>query len=280
MKQQQRGMAVLMVLLLITMMVLLAVNTNERFFQALRRADSGQFALQAKWSLLGAEDWLLHHPMISPQPERTQQLQLEDNLIHYRWQDRQACFNLNALSERNQVAKKVFLQLLRNFSLSDEQGKALTDSLIARVHQGEFSEISQLREHPDITSRLWQQLQPLVCTLPAGQLAINVNGLTPVQLPLFSALFDGVLSPEQARNLLASRPPSGWENKAQILASAFIGTDNDAVSTLLSVVVMHSEAWELLAWVEENRRSYSLRSRLHRQDEQITVTSRLYGISE
>lgn len=92
---RQRGMAVLTVLLLIALMTLLAIGTQDRFQQAVRTAQSGRFMLQSGWSLLGAENWLMQRPPLTPQGP--QQLQLEQDLIHYQWRDSLACFNLNAL---------------------------------------------------------------------------------------------------------------------------------------------------------------------------------------
>lgn len=310
---QQRGMAVLVVLLLIAVMTMLAVTTSERFVQATRRAATLQFVLQARWTLLGAENWLIQQPA-DVRSRRTASLQLQQSLINYRWRDRQGCFNLNALGlpqpvnsppaqqrstpvdslpqknavpsgndalTQHSVAQQVFLRLLANLQVPAPEAHALLAHLRQRIARGGLDEISQLRDaETGVSVALWHRLAPLVCVQPAGPLRININTLTPRQTPLFQALFNGALSAAQAQQLLNSRPADGWQALQQIVPPGQTAQTSAAITTLLSVAVLKSEAWELLMWTAEGEHSYSLRSRLRQQDGQMQVTDRLYGLSE
>lgn len=51
----QRGMALLVVLMITALMTMIAVNMNDYGLRAVNRATSTQFQLQTKWLLLSAE---------------------------------------------------------------------------------------------------------------------------------------------------------------------------------------------------------------------------------
>ena len=327
---RQRGMAVLTVLLLIALMTLLAIGAQDRFQQAVRTAQSGRFMLQSGWSLLGAESWLIQRPPLTPQGP--QQLQLEQDLIHYQWRDGQACFNLNALGRTPDAAdtpggaipaqngshpdaalrpdsagqpprsppsvssppgalasagraltaaQRLFIRLLSELDVPAERARSLTLALGAQLRSGAFIEPSELRaQATGFDPDLWPRLAPLVCALPAERLQININGLTAAQLPLLSALFDGTLSPSQARELLNARPATGWPTLTAMLAATRQQNASEGYALLLSVAVTKSSARELLMWTGDGQHSNSLRSRLTLRDGHLQVTHRLYGLSE
>lgn len=53
--KKQRGMALLMVLLLMSLMAIVAININDNWQRSLARTQSQQDRLKAKWLLLGGE---------------------------------------------------------------------------------------------------------------------------------------------------------------------------------------------------------------------------------
>ncbi len=54
--KKQRGMALLMVLLMMSLMAIVAVNINDHWQRSLARTQSQQDRLRAKWLLLGGGD--------------------------------------------------------------------------------------------------------------------------------------------------------------------------------------------------------------------------------
>ena len=63
----QRGMALLVVLMITAMMTITAVNMNDHWLRAFNRATSTQFYQQSKWLLLSMES-LVQHQQLSPLP--------------------------------------------------------------------------------------------------------------------------------------------------------------------------------------------------------------------
>jgi general secretion pathway protein K len=74
-----------------------------------------------------------------------------------------------------------------------------------------FAEISELRSLAGMTPEIYARLKPWVCALPAAELSpININTLTVEQAPLLSMLSPGQVPIETARQVIASRPATGW----------------------------------------------------------------------
>lgn len=297
MQRQQRGMALLVVLLMIAMMTLLATTSNQYGNLAVAQAGNRQAMLQAKWDLLGAEQWFLTTQPLQQPFNAVRQQQFGEQLLHFRLRDRQACFNLNALlmqrvAEDQQpalpsLARQLFLRMLGQLGLKKEEADRLMQQLIASVKPDPqvnkwrlFDEVSQLRTLPAVTPSLWQKLQPLLCVTPETRLNINVNGLTARQMPLFSALFAGQLSSTQLQSLLDARPPEGWKDIHALVSGISSRTLEPAIATLQSVVVTESRYFELLIWGDHPTIFSALRSRVEQQDESYRVTARLYGLSE
>ena len=62
---KQRGMALLMVLLMVATMAAVAVSTQGYWQQAFSRAEDRQFRQQAKWTLPGAEEGMRQHQLVN-----------------------------------------------------------------------------------------------------------------------------------------------------------------------------------------------------------------------
>lgn len=297
MLQRQRGMALLVILLIIAMMTLLIATSTQYARQALTLTDSSQAMLQVKWDLLGAERWFLATQPLDRPADVVHQRQFGSQPLRFALRDRQACFNLNALLPQSapdaegrvtpSVARQVFLHMLENLDLPAAQANTLMQQMIAMgkpdpgVNQWRlFDEISQLRVLPAVTPDLWRRLQPLLCVTPETRLAINVNGLKPEQMPLFSALFAGQLSSFQLREMLAARPAAGWVDSGEMVKNISHQALEPALPTLQSIVVTHSRYFELLIRGDHPTIFSALRSRVERQDSGYRVSARLYGLSE
>lgn len=299
---KQRGMALLVVLLMVATMATVAVNTQEYWQRAFSRAEGQLFRQQAKWTLLGAEEWV-RLQLLAPLPNDAvhlgqpwarpgQRFQLDDVTVAYRLDDNQACFNLNAvrpLPVRSPIAdapappraplpQRLFRQLLVQHGLSAPQAGALTDALAAATP---LLELSQLRALPGVDRELWRHLQPLTCVLPHNRLRVNINTLSgPAGAALLSALTQGHLSHRQAVNRLAARPTDGWPSIDALAGEPPSEAAVAAFAELQSVVTLSSDDMALLLWTEQQQQVYQLRSRLIRTERGFRVTERRYGITE
>ena len=84
---------------------------------------------------------------------------------------------------------------------------------------------SELRAVAGVTPELYAQLRPWICTLPVAKpAAINVNTLLPEQAPLLAMLAPDTVSVEAARQLIAKRPPQGWNNADAIWAGSSVAS--------------------------------------------------------
>ncbi len=74
-----------------------------------------------------------------------------------------------------------------------------------------LAEVSELRAVAGITPEIYEVVRPWVCALPTTELSpINVNTLEAAQAPLLTMILPGRLSPDAARQVMASRPAAGW----------------------------------------------------------------------
>lgn len=294
---QQRGMALITVLLLIAMMMLLAVAGQRSWVTSLRRADTLQFSQQAKWTLQGAEQWLLSNPPATADGmHRT--LVLEGETVHYRWRDKQSCFNLNALIRHGKAGKdgtftltsaqKVFSALLVQVGVEAERAAKATREITQQLNPDNprdagpvLDDITQLRAHPLMTPTRWAALSPLLCALPDHKLRINLNALTAAQTPLLAALLAGKSSPESLLELLSRRPENGWADLDRFNALLPVEQATQSASQLQSAAVFSSNEWELLMWITRDNHYAALRSRVFQhEDGRMQVRFREHGVSE
>jgi len=293
--KQQRGMALITVLLLIALMMLLAVAGQRSWVTSLRRAETLQFSQQAKWTLLGAEQWLLRQPpaMAAGKP---QSLTLEGETVHYRWRDKQNCFNLNALTRSGKTdskavywptaAQRVFAGLLEQAGIEAELAARTAQEFTARINPQNqpdagptLDDITQLRPHPLMTPAVWAALSPQLCVYPDTKLQINMNALSAAEIPLLDALFAGKLPADKAAQLLSRRPEQGWKDLNKFIADLPI-EPGDAATLLQSVTVFASRERELQMWIAREQHYATLRSRVIEQDGQMKVRFREHGVSE
>lgn len=97
--KNQRGMALIIVLLLLSIMAAVMVNTTQQGLLARERIYSGQQHIAQKWLLYGAEQWLLlqlNEQQIAVD-SNWHSVQLDEHAFIYQLKPMQPCFNLNAL---------------------------------------------------------------------------------------------------------------------------------------------------------------------------------------
>lgn len=290
--KRQQGMALITVLLIIALMTTLAVLSQRHWTQALQRATSQHFLQQTRWTLKGAETWLRQQPA-AVIDNRTQQLQLDDSLVHYRWRDRQHCFNLNALGQHARIndqgklhrtsAQQLFARLLAQIGFAEDEIGSVLAQLQSQLNPGGqkqwplLLDKSELR--PLFTAARWTQLAPLICALPDNALRININALSMAEIALVQALFGEGFDPAQASQLLNQRPAAGWKTLDAFIAAA-PGDVSDAVSLLQSISVLESEYWELTLWQISEAHFAMLRSQFFSRDNTFSLQHRQFGLSE
>lgn len=155
--KSQRGMALLVVLLLLAMMVTMAGSMTQRFRMAWLRTYNQQLQLQNYWYLLGSETLVAKVLVqdLKDNPEKTSLAQywasegqifpVETSTLQGVVRDAQACFNLNALSTTTAGADadtdeettntgavyraNVFHQLLVSLGVDDYRAQQITAAL-------------------------------------------------------------------------------------------------------------------------------------------------------
>lgn len=249
MNNEQRGVALLIVLMLLALMAALAADMTLSFHSQLQRTRQVNHHLQRQYDIELAEKLALasltqdvkdndRQTTLQQYWAQPQQLQLEDgNTVKWQLRDAQHCFNLNALAKISDdplaspdFPAQVFSALLINAGIdrgnTDEIVQSIADYIDVddspRFHGAEDSFYQshsanqmlfltgELRQIKGITENIYQRLIPYVCVLPTTELSINLNMLTENDIPLFRALFLNNITDADARVLLQKRPREGW----------------------------------------------------------------------
>ncbi|UCQ26581.1 type II secretion system minor pseudopilin GspK [Edwardsiella tarda] len=257
----KRGIALVIVLLLLAIMASMSINSSRRISLQLERMHSLQDYQQAKWYAASVESLtlsLLNQSLKNEKHVHLTQLwadgprlfPLPQGKVTVMLRDAQACFNLNVLSQQTTAshppAVQQLIALISRLDVSVSRAKLLAESLwkfidgdrSGQIRQGKgredreylarsvyssqlLADISEMRIVQGMDAGLYQKLKPLVCALPVNSQQININTLDVSQSVIVEALFAPWLSPAQARALLQQRPAKGWDNVEQFLASPF-----------------------------------------------------------
>ncbi|WP_174847883.1 type II secretion system minor pseudopilin GspK [Yersinia artesiana] len=202
----QRGMALLVVLMITAMMTITAVSMNDHWLRAFNRAASSQFYQQSKWLLLSMES-VVQHQQLSPLPadkihlgqpwaRATQQISLDGNQVSFSLRDRQTCFNLNGIGQGGVTGKKtepeteekkkerekaaeaeeplapysqqVFQHLLLAQGLNATEAQKITFALADWLDKDDISRITAGSE-----ATLYQQHRPIL--VPTNRPMLNIS---------------------------------------------------------------------------------------------------------
>lgn len=271
---KQRGMALLMVLLMMSLMAIVAVNINDNWQRSLARTQSQQDRLRAKWLLLGGESYARQRLQQAGEQRKawgaagaTFSMRTEEGEVAIRLRRVDACFNLNALIRAAGPAdvgdseggtpnkeRRIFMLLLNNQGIAAAQAGAIADAIVARAY-GEgylMGDVSELRINPD---------------------AVNE-----AQLPLLRAMLMNALSDERLRGLLAARPPQGWQTLAflsQEKALQALGEDD-----LGERLIFDDNRWIAQLQLRLNDGRYRLVSALQPGPSGVTVSGRRFDRGE
>lgn len=238
--ESQRGVALLIVLILVTLMSLLAVNMNGLFVSSYQRAEAINAFQTQQWIVNNEEKRLLKQ-MAQRKSEvfpgqhhwrRTLNLGGTSWQIEGELESAQRCFNLNTLarlpvsaaesgSEPYQRYQAMLAELLA-LHPARQNGVAIAQNLLQKY--AALQETRQPDDKPRVSRLYLENALPAVvrqvmhedrasplCLLPSRQARVDINQLTREQAPLLAALFTPDLSVEQAGALIAARPDEGWK---------------------------------------------------------------------
>ncbi|END3977924.1 type II secretion system minor pseudopilin GspK [Escherichia coli] len=255
----RRGMALLMVLLLLAVMASVCTGLSHRISRQTDRMRSLQDYQQATWYAVSAESLALsilnenlkneEHTPVYSWSIGSHLFPLSQGKIAVTLRDAQTCFNLNALAQPAKVSgapgRQQLITLISRLDVPVQRAAQITESLQVFTGGGRdgqaqqeseyltrpvpfwpakqpLTDISEIRVVQGMDAALYQKIKPLVCALPMSRQRININSLDVSQSVILEALFGPGLSPVQARALLQQRPGKGWRNVGQFLASPYL----------------------------------------------------------
>ncbi len=233
MMRRQRGMALLMVLLMMSLMAAAAVDISGYWQRALDRTQSQQERLQAKWLLLGAESYARQR-FLQEKDRRNQwtpagltmDMRTEQGDVAIRIRRVDPCYNVNALIRAAAAGhgtldtlsreREIFMLLLKNTGVDEAQAGAIADGIANRSRKTGYlmADISELRELKGIDRERYQRLAPQLCVFPDAELRINPDSVNESRLPLLRAMLMNSVTRERLHQLFMQRPQQGWQSLA------------------------------------------------------------------
>ena len=181
-------------------------------------------------------------------------LPMEGATAQLAFTDNTRCLNLNSFSESagrnrrgtvNKVAQEELVALAENLSISNADVAGLAAVAADWIDADDFQEargaednfytalptpyrtggtmladVTELRAMANVDAELYRQLAPFLCAHPASEpTPVNVNLLTPSDAPILAAVLGGK-SLAEAQNIIASRPPGGYQKISDFESSA------------------------------------------------------------
>lgn len=328
MVRRQRGVALLIVLMLLAIMTTVAANMSERLFVQFQRGGNQIHYQQAYWYSIGVEALakvaIEQSYKDSDTINTSQAWAIKDQVypLDYGqasgeiW-DKQACFNLNVLSQVEPAGQQtvrpylvqVLQRLLEEADVEPYQAEVIADSTWEYIDSdsvvrsttgvedstyeamspaylaanGWMVDKTELRSVYQVSGEYYQKLAPLVCALPIDDWRLNVNTIEIEQAPLLVAMFSPGLSPGDAEQLIEKRPFDGWSSIDEFLAeSELAGLSENITQEARAYLGVDSAFFELDAQVLVDDSRVRIRSLLQSTNrETVTVVRRRFGgISE
>ncbi|OCH14414.1 MULTISPECIES: type II secretion system minor pseudopilin GspK [unclassified Aliivibrio] len=323
-QRKQKGVALIVVLLLLAIMATIAAQMSERLFIQFHRAENQINHQQAYWYSIGVEalakagieeaykdgDTINLSQMWATE-ETTYPLDYGEALGSVR--DKQACFNLNALSNiepqtdpsQRPFLVKVWINLLESVDVENYLAEVIADSSWEFMDEddvvrsatgvedstyqsfkpaylapnGWIADVSELRAINGVTADVFMAVSPFVCAIPSANWYLNVNTIQPEQAKILVALFSPNLSDSDAQEVLENRPFDGWDSVDDFLAESEISQVDEKIKQEAKVYLsVDSQFFELDAQVLVEDSRVRVRSLLHSSDKKVVnVIRRQYG---
>ncbi|WP_062263112.1 type II secretion system minor pseudopilin GspK [Endozoicomonas arenosclerae] len=318
-KRRQSGVALLIVMFVLTLMVLIAAEITFGFSLQMRRTASLQQMEQARWYGLSAEE-LAIKVLQDEFKEKEETVNLgqtwatgevtfpvDGGTITGEIKDAQACLNLNALHAADKEGEappelKVFQSLMEALEIESYQADVIAQSARDWIDgddtQGSgtgaednyyqslpvpylasntsMRATSELRAVKGVNASIMKRVKPFVCALPATEMKININTLSPDHAAVLSALYLGDLSVDQAREVLEQRPEDGWKSVEEFTQQPSLSNFSaEGTSELMSV---DSQYFEMDATASFADSEVQIKSLLRREEEnKFSVIRRQFG---
>ncbi|WP_299019973.1 type II secretion system minor pseudopilin GspK [uncultured Photobacterium sp.] len=326
--KKQQGVALIVVLMLLALMTLIAAQMSERLQLNFYRVENQLQNQQAYWYALGMEE--LGKVAIQQGIDDSDTVNLSQAWATEGQRypldggeaigdivDRQACFNLNALSGVKPEAdsiKKPFLvrylqAILEEAGVDSYEAEVVADSSWEYVDAAEgvnssfgagdstyegfqpsylpprdlMADVSEFRAVNGVTAQIYNKVKPLLCALPSTEMKLNVNTIREHQAALLVGVFAPALSLSDAQKLIADRPYDGWQDIQDFMASGAInGLSADIKKQAQPHLDVKSDYFQLDTEILVDRSRVRLVALLKRDgQEKVTVVRRRYGgISE
>ncbi|HDD9453490.1 TPA: type II secretion system minor pseudopilin GspK [Escherichia coli] len=218
----RRGMALLMVLLLLAVMASVCTGLSHRISRQTDRMRSLQDYQQATWYAVSAESLALsilnenlkneEHTPVYSWSIGSHLFPLSQGKIAVTLRDAQTCFNLNALAQPAKVSgapgRQQLITLISRLDVPVQRAVQITESLQVFTGGGRdgqaqqeseyltrpvpfwpakqpLTDISEIRVVQGMDAALYQKIKPLVCALPMSRQRININSLDVSQSVIF-----------------------------------------------------------------------------------------------
>lgn len=318
-RRRQSGVALLIVMFVLTLMVLIAAEITFGFSLQMRRTASLQQMEQARWYALSAEE-LAVKVLQDEFEEKEETVNLGQNwatgevtfpvdggTITGEISDAQACLNLNALQVADKEGQtptevKVFQSLLETLEIESYQADVIAQSARDWVDgddtQGSgtgaedsyyqslpvpylasntsMRSASELRAVKGVNAGIMRRVEPYICALPATEMKININTLSPDHAAVLSALYLGELPVEQAKEVLEQRPEDGWKTVDEFVQQPSLSNFSaEGTNELMSV---DSQYFVMDATASFADSEVRIKSLLRREDEnKFSVIRRQFG---
>lgn len=260
-RQRQRGVALIVALLVVALAVILVAALLDRGELALARTRNGLRSEQAQAYAQGLEAYATQALMLpregadtamSPWAQPLPMQEVPGGYISATMRDLNGCFNLNNLAPAHAAQwRELFARLLAALAIDSQVGPAieqwldpeqanavaanayLAQAVPYRPHGGLFVHVSELRLIRGIDAASYARLAPQVCVLPPGS-RINVNT---AGVPLLQALAGSGGAP--ATPAFAQRLWQGgqarWEDIAQFWRATPLGSAPAGSQALVGV---------------------------------------------
>ncbi|MHA7872150.1 MAG: type II secretion system minor pseudopilin GspK, partial [Hyphococcus sp.] len=200
---------------------------------AARQAQPEKMSLDDPWAV---------EPLVVP---------MDDGGARIFFADATACFNVNSLAQNAPTqqgagAERIELvRLVRNLGLGDFEGERVADVIAdwidedtSRLPQGAeddhyaalpspyrsggqpIAAVTELRAMDGMSREIYGTLKPYLCAHNDGAPSpVNINMLQPHHAPLLAAMLGDNVTPGQAADLIAARPPGGYDAVADFLGA-------------------------------------------------------------
>lgn len=324
MVKKQRGVALIIILLLLAVMVSIAASMADRLFTQFKRSTSQINHQQAYWYSIGAEALAkvgLEQSfkdsdtinLSQPWALEEQTYPLDYGTLKGHLVDKQACFNLNALSsltvtpgsDKSPYLVKVLQNLLQELDIESYQAETIAQSVWEYVDHNDsanstlgvedsfyesmspaymaanslIADSSELRAINQVSGEVMEKVRPFVCAIPTSDFRLNVNTIQPEQAALLTVLFQPALSLDQAKELIENRPFDGWASVDDFLnEKELANVKEEARKQVKGYLAVTSAYFELDAELLVGESRVRVRSLLFSNDKQTaTVISRRFG---